>query len=198
MALVVFLAVVFWVAPPIFALADRCDVAFERCTDIASDADDACSAQCSGRYGYDFYRLEICLERCESSYDREWSTCEAHYERCDRTALAPSGQSESSRSALYGSQDSGQDGCYFGECPDDLKRQPDDQGQQRQTPPPRQQEPRQQQQWPYPQQTQSFDSTSICQTPAFWCRMFSRGPVGVPCWCNSFWGRVNGVTVTEH
>ena len=47
------------------------------------------------------------------------------------------------------------------------------------------------------QQTITQQTTSICQTPAFWCRMFFPGPVGVSCYCNSYWGPVSGFTVPE-
>lgn len=39
--------------------------------------------------------------------------------------------------------------------------------------------------------------SSICQTPAMWCRINQRGQIGSPCWCNTAYGAQNGRLVQE-
>lgn len=85
----------------------------------------------------------------------------------------------------------GQEGCYFGECPEPGTPAPN--------------LPPEQANWPEPQQTPWPDgtwpqqgATAICQTPTFWCVMGETGPVGSDCWCADWYGYVYyGTTVPQ-
>ena len=88
----------------------------------------------------------------------------------------------------------GEDGCYFGECPEPGAtppslppvEEPQTWTDPNQTPP---------NQTPWPQQA---ELTSICQTPQFWCQMFEYGPVGAECWCADWYGNIHtGWTISE-
>ena len=89
----------------------------------------------------------------------------------------------------------GQEGCYFGECPEPGATPPSlpDPQPQQQTP---WNDPNQQpQQSPWPQ---TAEVTSICMTPQGWCQMMEFGPVGADCWCADWYGNVaTGQTVSE-
>lgn len=71
-------------------------------------------------------------------------------------------------------RESGGDGCYFGECPDDV----DPATQSPNTP-----------------SRQASQRTLICQTSEGWCQMSTELPVDVPCGCLTLDGPVGGITV---
>lgn len=41
--------------------------------------------------------------------------------------------------------------------------------------------------------SRSSSPTNICQTPTLWCSLMQVGPPGLPCWCNTPFGPLNGV-----
>ena len=112
----------------------------------------------------------------------------------------------------FGSRNSGEDGCYLGECPDGSSVPIPDRA------PPRQQGPRPggagppsfppggagppppfvpggTGQLPFPPGGNQFTYTQICQTPLIWCVLPQLAVVGVGCGCNTMYGALFGVTV---
>ncbi len=89
-----------------------------------------------------------------------------------------------------GNSATGGDGCYFGECggsPPDSK-------------PTTTNTPRPGPTGPPPTGSGPIASVSnICQTPAFWCRLFQQGAPGTACYCNVPIppGYVNGMIVPQ-
>ena len=73
-------------------------------------------------------------------------------------------------------RESGGDGCYFGECPDDANPAPESPDA------------------PIPSR-QASQRTLICKTKEGWCEMSGELPVGVPCGCLTLSGPVGGITV---
>lgn len=173
-------------------VAQECEEQEDVCIDLAESRGDACWDTCDARFPRDFDRWDACTDACSANEDRAVDSCYSARDRCE----APPSRnrfplSASRNEALFGARGNGEDGCYFGECPDGIPSDP--RPPEEQSPvPPKQSSP--QPQFPPPQQ-QRF--TAICQTPTFWCRMFQTGPVGYPCYCNSGFGPVNGVTVPQ-
>jgi hypothetical protein len=185
-ALACFLAAA--ICAPIPVLAD-CEEEVNECLADTEAAGDACYDSCDAD---DASARRDCRVRCETRLTRRQQQCTTLQRECESNAAA------SDDAALFGSQRSGADGCYFGECPDDVdepKPSPRKPVQRRQPEP----EPEEDvvDDWWQRQQQQQPPSTAICQTPAFWCEMYVRGPVGASCYCNSLFGPVYGVTVPE-
>lgn len=165
--------------------AQTCSDQWDVCSVAADQNSDRCWAECDTRFPDNFDSWDRCTDKCNDNWDLESNSCEQQYDRCEAGggALRPD---------LSGSQQSGQDGCYFGECPDtiDTSQPPPSSPQQpvpQQTPQPMPQ--------PLPQ-NQHF--TRICQTTYFWCTMNVQGQVGMPCYCyDNFHVPHNGVTVPE-
>src|SRR5262249_8128607 len=38
----------------------------------------------------------------------------------------------------------------------------------------------------------------VCQTQTFWCSFPGAGPSGVPCYCNTFWGPISGLSINPY
>ena len=81
----------------------------------------------------------------------------------------PTGDSDDSHG-----RESGGDGCYFGECPDDMN-------------PPAQP--------PDNPSRETSRRTVICSTPEGWCEMSAELPIGQPCGCFGSSGPIGGITV---
>jgi hypothetical protein len=109
---------------------------------------------------------------------------------CLAAPAALAGQPEQLASLAAAAE--GEDGCYFGECPEPGATPP--------TLPPVEQpqtwnEPAPPNQTPWPQQQ---EMTSLCQTPQFWCQMWEFGPVGADCWCADWYGNIHtGWTIPQ-
>lgn len=154
---------------------------WDACTERGTLQGERCWDSCDSRYPNNYNAWERCTDRCDASEDSAWKSCEREEKACEANAT------RESSSALYGSRESGQDGCYFGECPGDINTAPS--GSPPQTVP--------QPQPPNPQPQTRAQTTSICQTPTFWCTMLGRGPVGMSCYCNTLYGPLPGITVPE-
>jgi hypothetical protein len=142
----------------------------ERCISRAKQTNVECWDDCSSR---------SCMKRCDEAFVREKNQCQARI--------------STSKKQFSGTTKSGQNGCYYGECPPDLEEQientePERKKIEEEEPEP-EQKPRRRDNPPLPQ------VTNICQTPTFWCAMNQSGPVGYPCWCATPLGTANGITV---
>lgn len=155
-----------------------------------------------------------CWNRCDAAEDECIADCDADFEarkqQCRSSSSASSNTSAGAgQTELSGTSKTGQDGCYYGECPPDLDKRIDkrtEDNADEEEPPrksPRRQQPREQPQQDQPLDRSAFppaaqvQMTRICQTPAFWCMMLVAGPVSSPCWCASVFGTANGITVPE-
>lgn len=171
---------------------DECDSQQISCFDEAEAKDDRCWERCERRGGDNLGAWERCTDRCSIETDRASNACDKAYDQCVRFAgSGGESASRSSRTDYQGSRKKGQDGCYFGECPEDIEGTIEDAD-----PAPRTRRPT-----PSPSPQPQIQTTSICQTPSFWCQMGVRGGVGLQCYCNNPYGFppvVNGVTVPEH
>ena len=163
-------------------VAADCDDDWDRCFESANRQDDACWDRCEAQYARDLDSLDRCTANCLNVNERRWDQCDQALEQCERGF-----QSELDDQRLYGNRRSGEDGCYFGECPCDLPPAT-------QNPPPQSLEPT----VPNVPTQPAPAMSSICQTPAFWCQMFGPGLVGYSCYCNSYYGPVWGVVVPQH
>lgn len=177
-----------WLVPLMALWMLSPDVLAQRdaCVSVAKQENRRCWDECEG--GRDV--VEACTEDCDAAY-------EAATRQCTTTDAAAKPQ-------LYGTKKGGQDGCYFGECPDDLKdriENADEQPAEEPVPPRRRQppvptvsEPASQPPVPaYPQ----VQMTQICQTAYFWCVMNQYGPINSPCWCAGPYGIASGITVPQ-
>lgn len=169
-----------------------CDDQLDQCDERLETESATCWAQCERRYGndIDMSRWDRCTDRCDEARDRGWGSCDEEHDRCTQVADSQSGSSEIN-SPYAGSRSSGEDGCYFGECPDgdeinNAPPMPTGGGNSGPQTPPQE----------MPQQPKTY-LTSICQTPTFWCRMNVQGPVGYQCYCSSYYGPITGFTVAE-
>ena len=162
------------------ALAD-CDSDWDACFERANRQGEGCWNSCESQYYNDDDAWDRCTARCQDEQDRDWNRCDSDFEICERQA-----EQELDKQGHYGSRRSGEDGCYFGECPGD-------EPEQRQNPP--SQQPGQTVPQQIPQQPLAM--SWICQTPTFWCTMFQAGPVGHACYCNSYYGAVWGQIIPQ-
>jgi len=186
------------------AFAD-CTDSRDACVDRADAKESRCSDNCDRVYSQDLDGWERCFDRCTSTNDRETDGCETQLQRCEAleqqdenqqsTTSAPQqAPARGKKPNLYGSKDSGEDGCYFGECPDGNSPPSNPEPKQPRPRPEPQPDPEPD---PQPPPQKQAPTTSICQTPTFWCRMYARGPVGYACYCNSSFGPIGGQTVPE-
>ena len=169
----------------VFAIGEAaadCDRDWDRCFEDANRQDDACWNQCETRFSQDFDAWDRCTANCLGQNERRWDQCDQALEQCERGF-----QSELDGQRLYGNRRSGEDGCYFGECPGDIPPPSQD-------PPPQRSAPMS----PSVPSQPSSTMSSICQTPTFWCQMFGPGIVGYSCYCNSYYGPVWGIVVRQH
>lgn len=180
-ALVILLGVMLSMVPVTEAVAD-CDRDWDRCFEESNRQDDACWNNCESRYSRDFDAWDRCTAACLATNERRWDQCDQALEQCERGY-----QGDLKDRQLYGNRRSGEDGCYFGECPGDI-------------PPPTQDRPAPSPSptLPSPPNQPQINMSSICQTSAFWCQMFAPGIVGYSCYCNSYYGPVWGVVVPQH
>jgi hypothetical protein len=180
------------VAAPGSSRADQCWDDRNACTDRADEAQEECSAGCDARFPGDLDRWESCFDRCNNARDRAIRQCDRDEETCRSNAArrrsppdTPSrARDNAAARGFEGQRAQGQDGCYFGECPNDLQRKIE---QAPPAPSSPQQQPPANPQIPVPQQ-QGSRMSWICQTPGFWCRMFVQGPVGYSCSCQNPFG----------
>jgi hypothetical protein len=123
-------------------------------------------------------RAERALERCEVSC-KESESC---LRRCDRTF-------ESAEAACFeGSSATGEQGCYFGKCPEDEEESPPERPRQRTA----DRDPTPLPQTPVPTPAQRWGT--ICMTQYGNCPMnLSAGLVGAPCYCTGVYGTVWGI-----
>jgi hypothetical protein len=177
------------------AVADEaCEEQAHECIAVSEQNAEECNENCE--YVSDVDERLACENRCDSRLNRRQKDCRQRENEC-----ASSAASAATEEALFGSKRTGQDGCYFGECPGNLEEQIESgkKTRRREPAPEPEREPLEDEsavdQWP-PRTVQTA-TTSICQTAAFWCQMGQRGAVGSYCYCNTFWGPVYGVTVPE-
>lgn len=141
-----------------------------------------CWDRCSGTGA----RLDRCTDQCEDAFEKDRRSC----------ARDISASISADRSRLSGTKRSGEDGCYFGECPADLDRQVRQTHAEPDAFPRRPSRPVRQ--TPRDEPLAQAATTNICQTPLFWCVMNEVGPVNYPCWCmNPLTGFANGITVLK-
>jgi len=138
----------------------------------------ATSLRCWDRCSGSGDRLDRCTSKCESTFQDDKGNCKTGH----------SGQNSASRAQLSGTQKGGENGCYFGECPTDLKKKIAETHEKVDVdddpPLKRYEAPR-------------AALTGVCQTVYGWCLMNQTGPVGYPCWCMTVSGVLNGVTVPQ-
>jgi hypothetical protein len=160
--------------------------ALDQCISAAKRANIRCWDACGGD--------QDCNDRCDSKYETAKKNCA----NPEATASAVPGK------RLSGVKQNGQDGCYFGECPDDLQKKIDDAKKVPEQPPdespaspPASTAPPKRRRSDNPTQpfTPTVPITNVCQTPAFWCIMIQYGPVNSPCWCANMFGVAQGVTI---
>ena len=187
------------VLAPVYALADPCDDAHDVCLTHAENRGDACWKRCDARFPNDADRWNTCTDQCDAAADREKDSCEVTSEQCAAAQDTDDSDSPTRRTStgpLFGAKENGEDGCYFGECPDG-KTSPSPRttptAPPRTTPSTPSPQPTPFPRNPFPQVLM----TNVCQTPTFWCRMFQVGAVGYPCYCNSAFGPVNGQTIPQ-
>ena len=178
-----------------------CHEAADRCEDQTYEAFERCNERCDQRQD-DVDWWAACSDQCVATNDEAVAACDEQREACDagpQPAPKPAQQGAKPATGLSGSKKAGQEGCYFGECPNDLEKKIE-------TAPPGQPQPQPTSPapgpnsvpQPQPQPMPTATDTSICQTPTFWCQMGMRGPVGYSCYCNTYMGPVYGVSVPEH
>lgn len=149
------------------------------------------NVHCWDRCGGDDSAVQSCTADCDATFEAAKKRCESGK---SRNAIA--------NTQLSGTKKGGQDGCYFGECPDDLKKRIEDveeEPEEKPAPAPhrrRTETPREDPAPPAPSYP-TAQMTQICQTPYFWCVMNQFGPVNSPCWCASPIGAANGITVPQ-
>lgn len=150
----------------------------ERCLVLAKKDKLNCWSNCPSSET----RARSCVAKCSDTFDASKSQC---------------GQGSPSR--LQGSRTGaggGADGCYFGECPDDLKKRIDSKHEEPE-PKPKPRTRTRAKPDPEPEEEPQVATTNICQTPAFWCTMNVRGSVGSPCWCVTPVGSSTGIAVLQ-
>lgn len=184
---------------------EQCEARWSSCLDKAEEDVTACYDRCDARYPDLGPKWDKCYDTCDAASDEALDQCDAQEDACldgkplNQTPAPPKpagggGATAPSPGMIYGSKQSGQDGCYFGECAGDIPNGGSPQPQQQ--PQPTQPQP-QPQSYPQQQQVPMVKTTAICQTPAFWCQTFDRGVVGSACYCNSPFGPIMGMAVAE-
>ena len=161
-------------------MSARADDAYDTCVSTAKKTNITCWNRCAGD--------DDCNARCDS-----------RFESAKRSCATPSTQATAgiADKTLSGTKQSGQDGCYFGECPGNLTEKID-KVKDKPAPEPEPEEPvvdEPERKTPVRRQPRAAPTTNICQTPAFWCFMNQVGPVNYPCWCGNAFGVAQGVTV---
>jgi hypothetical protein len=174
---------------------EACDEHADECIAVSEENAEGCNERCE--YVSDVDDRLGCQNRCDSRLNRRQKECRQLQRECSSSAA-----STTNEEALFGSKRTGQDGCYFGECPDNLEEQIES----RKRTPRREPAPEREREsvdddypaehWP-PRTVHTAATTAICQTAAFWCQMSQRGTVGSYCYCNTLWGPVYGITVPE-
>jgi hypothetical protein len=150
----------------------------ERCLALAKKDKLNCWSSCpSGET-----RARSCVSTCNDTFDVSKSQC----------SQVSSSRLEGSRSGAGG----GANGCYFGECPEDLKKRIDSKREETEAKPKPRTRTRAKPD-PEPEDEPQIATTSICQTPGFWCTMNVRGAVGSSCWCVTPVGSSTGITVPQ-
>src|SRR5690606_28613516 len=95
-----------------------CDDQLDRCYEQAQHLSDLCLARCNANFPNNFDAWDSCADRCDSQSDSNFSACDTEYDLCQGTASRGQGNEP------FGSRQSGGDGCYFGECPEDFEQGP--------------------------------------------------------------------------
>lgn len=147
----------------------------EDCIAQAKQTSVACWDRCSS---------DSCIDRCDVTFNRQKTRC--------REGI------NTSKKNYSGTATNGQNGCYYGECPEDLDKRIEESEPIRkriEEEPTGSEEETQKPPRTKPQPSQRAQFTNICQTPVAWCVMNQTGPVNYPCWCMTPLGMANGLTV---
>ncbi len=171
-----------WFAPAAFAQGN-CETEVQACMNAALDGYAECTEGCNI---YDGKRWDICTDRCEAKTRRSENACEAETS-CRPVPLDRSGSASTPPRPAKAQGN----GCYLGECPDDLTPDTTPRAEPVSKPDPYSSAPS-------PQQVQF---SWLCQTPQHWCMMNQSPqalPVGSPCYCmNPIFGYANGMVIPQ-